>query len=399
MRRLTGLLRALPLLAALGCASAAPLPGGPPDVEPPEVLGFTPESGTVNFRGRAVTVQFDETISDRGTGASALEALVTISPRHGAPQVSWSRSRIAVRPRDGFLPNTAYRITVGPGIADIRGNRSDEATAVIFSTGPTIPNGEIAGVAYDWPGQAFARNAQIEAVRVADSAVFITPVDSVGAFTVGPLNAGTYLVYGYVDQNRNRVRDRLEAWDSTRVTVGDTTVVAAELLLAPRDTLPARLQTVTVLDSATLMIEFDRPLDPDQPFSPEQVRVVRADSTPVGVTAVLTRAAYDSMRARAGRDTAAADTARRDTLAADTLARPGRPSRAAPPRAFAIRLAQPLTPGTTYRITVTGFRTLMGRTEPVTRTLTLPAAAPPPAARDTVPADTTRRAPPPRGRR
>lgn len=387
--RLTRLALALPLVGAVACASAAPLPGGPPDTQPPTVIGFSPESGAVNFRGNAVIVQFDETITDRGTGASALEALVSISPRDGEPRVNWSRNRIAVRPRRGFLPNTAYRITILPGVADLRSNRTTQAWSVVLSTGATIPNGAIDGVAYDWPGQAFARDAQVEAVRVADSVVFAAAVDSAGSFTIAPLNAGAYLVYGYVDQNRNRVRDRTESWDSTRVVVGDTAVAAPELLLAPRDTLPARIQALTILDSVTLGLEFDKPLDPDQPFAVEQVRVVRADSTPVPVTSVQTRGAYEAA-IRAARDTAPAAPAPRDTSPADTTARARRPSRPAPPRTFVVRLGEPLQPGATYRVTVTGFRSLTGRSERVTRTIQVPRAATPPAA----PADTTRPASP-----
>lgn len=405
MRRLTALLLAAPLAGGLACASASPLPGGPPDAEPPRVLGFSPDSGTVNFRGRSVTVQFDETVSDRGTGASALEALIVISPRDGEPRVAWSRSRVAVRPRDGFAPNTAYTITVAPGIADLRGNRTTAAYTTVLSTGATIPGGSVTGVAFDWPGQAFARTAWIEALRLPDSTTFVAVADSSGAFTVGPLGAGTYLVRGYVDQNRNRVLDRTEAWDSVRVTVATAPVAGLELLIAPRDTLPPRLQNVTALDSTAIAIEFDKPLDPDQSFTAAQVRVVRADSVLVPVTALLTRAAYDSARVAARPDSlraAPADTARPaparpDTAAADTTARRARPSRPAPPRTFVARLGTPLQPGTDYRVTVTGFRSLTGRTAPVSRVFTTARReernAQPDSAR-TAPRDSTRLVPP-----
>ena len=384
MRRLIALLTAATAAGGVACASASTLPGGPPDADAPQVVGFSPDSGAVNFRGRAVIVQFDETVSDRGTGASALEALVLISPREGEPRVSWSRNRIAVRPRDGFLPNTAYSITVGPGIADLRGNRSDVARTIVFSTGPTMPQGAVAGVAFDWPGQSFARTAWVEALRLADSAVFVAPTDSAGEFLVAPLGPGTYVVRGYVDQNRNRVLDRAEAWDSVRVTIAETGVGGLELLLAPRDTLPAIVSSVTPIDSLTLALEFDKPLAPDQTFEPSQIRVVRSDSTPIQVVGLATRAAYDSTIG-AGRDTAQAmprDSVRRDTIPADTTARdtiPGRrrPSRPAPPRALVARLASPLQPGMTYRVTATGFRTLGGRTAPASRVITLPRAQAP----------------------
>ena len=374
MRQLTRLAPLAALAASAGvvaCASASSPPGGPPDTAPPAIIAFSPDSGAVGFTGRSVTVTFNETISDRGTGANALEALVLISPRDGAPQVAWHRNRIAVRPRGGFRPNTAYAITIAPGIGDLRGNRSSTGRTVMFSTGATIPAGEIAGRVFDWPGQQVARLAWIEALRTSDSAVFVTTADSTGAFTVGALNPGTYVVRGYVDQNANRVLDRVEVWDSVRVAVGTGTAAGIELLLARRDTIPARITALDVVDSVTLRAEFDKPLDPNQSFA-EAVRIVRADSTPVRIAAVRTPAAHAAARAgdtgvATPRDSSAATPPR---IARDSGTVRPTPSRAAPPSALVILLADPLQPRTTYRVTLTAVRSLLGTPSSVTRVLT-----------------------------
>ncbi|MBA3892029.1 MAG: Ig-like domain-containing protein, partial [Gemmatimonadaceae bacterium] len=383
---------------ALACASAGTPPGGPPDTDAPQVIEFSPESGTVNFTGRAVVVRFDETISDRGTGAAALEALVVISPRDGEPRVSWERNRIAVRPRNGFRPNTAYTVTIAPGITDLRSNRSRESRTVVFSTGPEIPGGAVTGRVFDWPRQQLARNAWVEALRVSDSAVFVAPADSSGAFTVGALGPGDYIVRGYIDQNANRVLDRSEVWDSVRVAVGGAPAGGIELLLAERDTMPARMASIAITDSVTLTIEFDKPLDPAQAFGPALVRIVRADSTPAGVAAVRTRRETDSLRA-------AADTSARPPLAQplDSLQALNVPARPAPPTTLIVTLTEPLQPATTYRVTVTGVRTLLLYESTATRLITTPvrdtsgtarpAGTPPDPAspRDTTPRDTTPR--------
>lgn len=352
---------------AIACASAGSPPGGPPDTDPPQVIEFSPQSGTVDFRGRAVIVRFDETISDRGTGASALEALVVISPRDGEPRVSWERNRIAVRPRDGFRPNTAYSVTIMPGISDLRSNRSRESRTVVFSTGPEIPAGAITGRVFEWARQQAARSAWVEAVRLSDSAVFVSSADSSGAFTVGPLNAGDYVLRGYVDQNANRVLDRSEVWDSVRVAVGGAPAAGIELLLAQRDTIMARMESVAITDSVTLTIGFDKPLDPAQAFGPALFRVVRADSTPIAVAGVRTGRKADSLRA-------AADTSLRPPVgsARDSLPPPAAPSRPAPPTTLVVTLAEPLQPATSYRITVTGVRTLLLRESTATRIITTP---------------------------
>lgn len=386
-------MRLATLVAAAGaaaCASAGSPPGGPPDSAPPVVLGFTPDSGVVGFAGRSVIVRFDETISDRGTGQNALEALVRISPRDGEPQVSWSRNRIAVRPGDGFRPNTAYSITVAPGIADLRGNRSATSYTTVFSTGPEIPAGAVSGRAFDWAMQQIVRGAWVEAMRMSDSALFVTTADSAGAFTIPALNPGEYLVRAYVDQNNNRVLDRAEVWDSVRVTVEGGPATGIELLTARRDTFPAVITTLTVTDSVTLTVEFDKPLDPRQSFGPGMFRVVRADSAPVTVARVRTRQQVDSVgaavAAAARADTAAADTARpqeRRPPPRDSLIAIPRPSRPAPPTTLVVTLAEPLEPLTTYRVTVSGVRTLLGRESSTTRIIATPRLDPPAAPGDT----------------
>lgn len=368
MRHVTRLAAIGAATLAAACASAGTPPGGPPDTEAPQVIEFSPDSGSVGFTGRAVTVRFDETISDRGTGAAALEALVVISPRDGEPRVAWHRNRIAVRPRDGFRPNTAYSVTIAPGIADLRGNRSRQARTVVFSTGSAIPGGAVSGQVFDWPRQQVVRNAWVEALRLRDSAVFVATGDSSGQFTVGALDPGDYIVRAYTDQNSNRAPDRTETWDSVRVTVTSGARGGVELLLAQRDTIQARMQSVAISDSVTLTVDFDKPLDPAQAFGPALFRVVRADSTPVPVTGVRTRREADSLRA-------AADTSTPAPLAQpqDTARVRATPTRPAPPSTLIVTLGSALEPGASYRVTVSGVRTLLLRESTATRVITVPA--------------------------
>ena len=133
--------------AALGgsvaCASASPPPGGVEDRDPPKLVAVTPDSNALNVRARTVIFQFDETINDRGSGAQEIDNFFLVSPSDGNPRVSWRRSRIEVRPRNGFRDNTAYTVTLLPGLSDWRGNVSRTGASVVFSTGPTIPADKI----------------------------------------------------------------------------------------------------------------------------------------------------------------------------------------------------------------------------------------------------------------
>src|SRR5260221_1749301 len=222
------------------CASASPPPGGPEDKTPPILLRVTPDTNALNRHPDNVSFFFDKVINDRGTGAQEVDSYFLVSPSDGAANVNWHRSRIDVRPRHGFRDNTAYTITLLPGLSDLRNNKMKDGMSLVFSTGATIPKERITGIAFDWIAERPAQ-AYIEAITP-DSVTYLAQADTLGKFVVGPLPPGTYLVRGIIDQNNNRALDRNEPFDTVRVTVPQAKPV--ELLTTLRDTLPARILSV-----------------------------------------------------------------------------------------------------------------------------------------------------------
>jgi hypothetical protein len=367
-------------------------PGGPERTTPPVLLSVSPDSGATNVRERGVTFEFDVVVNDRDVAR-----FFVLSPRDGNPRINWRRNRVEVRPRRDFRPNTAYSVTLLPGLPDLRGNAMRTGKTVVFSTGPTIPGFLVAGRVFDWMNGRVAPNALIEVIRRPDSLPYEGTADSTGQFTVGPLDEGTYTVRAILDNNRNRAIDPGEPWDSLAVVVRGTSPFV-ELLAAQRDTIPPRLLTVSARDSLSVLASFDRPLHPADTLGPASFRVVGSDSVPLRIVAVTSRARADSADAAARaardtitrRDTTAGDTTRRDTSArAPEL--PPTPSRPPPLRDVVLRLDSltPLRPATAYRITALNVRGLLGpsRTServlsvPVARRDTTPPAARPPTAR------------------
>jgi len=383
-----GLSAAVLLAGALACASASPPPGGPEDRSPPRVVAITPDSNAVNFRERNVTFQFDETINDRGSGAQELDNFFLVSPSDGNPRVSWHRSRIDVRPREGFRENTAYTVTLLPGFGDLRGNVSRTGASVVFSTGPTIPTARIDGVVFDWAAERPAARALVQGVT-ADSVTYLAQSDSVGRFTLGPLPPGSYLVRAIIDANSNRALDRNEQFDTARVVAPLAKPV--ELLTIVRDTLPPRISSVVPVDSLSLRVTFDRTLDPAQVLAPTAYRLVGPDSVAIPIVAVLVP--REEQAEYLARQQASADSARRaDSLAGRPLppritiveanARRGgpvgpKPSVPPPYTAVLLRIARPLAPNTNHRLSVTGARALSGRAQSSERTFTTPRPAAP----------------------
>jgi hypothetical protein len=398
------------LVLAGACASAGAPPGGPDDHAPPEIVTVIPDSGKTNVHPKEVEFRFDEVVNDRPAGVTSLDQLFLISPRTGggSPKVSWHRSRVTVRPPRGFRPNTTYRVTMLPGMADLRGNIRHAGASIVFSTGATFPQFSIPGRVFDWAAQKVANGVYVEAISQADTnVVYLAATDSSGQFDVGPLEAGSYTVRALIDQNANRTVDRNEKWDTTTVTVANARPMI-ELDVIERDSSSATFQNVVVDDSVTVHVSFDKPLDPAIPLQPALVRLLRADSSELQVAKVEWGASFDQAKqSRLADSVRRADTTRaRQAAAAPTppVPTPGgargappppKPKSPPPDRVVVVTLspATPMVTGSTYRITAIGLRNLVGRSTPITRTFSVPK----PASKDstrTTPADSARRPPP-----
>ena len=346
-------------LIMMACASPGMPPGGPVDTEAPQIVKIVPDSAKTGTTPKEVIFRFDEVVNERPSGATSLAGLFLISPRDGEPRVDWHREEISVRPRRGWRKNTAYTITMLPGLSDLRGNTRNVGAVTMFSTGATLPSSRIAGVLFNWPeARTVTRGGLIQAWPRGDtSLVYVTTTDSAGAYSLGTLPPGDYVVRGLSDDNNNHGLDRREAWDTVGITLRDT--ASLNLFTFVHDSLGARLQTATLRDSVTLELSFDNALSIAQPLTPAQIRVVAPDSTDLGVASVTPPPP----------DTAA------------SVRRLGRPI---PPRTLTIKLARPVRAKTAYKIRVTGVRNLFGIARNGEFTLntpaTLPAPAPPPAA-------------------
>ncbi len=400
------------LAGAAACARIEPPPGGPPDNVPPRVLSTRPESLAVlpGFDD-AVEFRFGEVVSEgsspnEGLGTGDLERLILLSPDSQVPRVSWHRSRIDVRPREGWRPNTVYRVELLPGLIDLRRNRADSGRVVTFTTGAPVPTVAIAGRIGDWTTGRAAPRALVEAVLLPDSLPYRAVADSTGRFRIAPLPAGDYLLLGVVDQNTDRRRQPRELWDSARVAAGDT--APAVVWAFPRDSAGPRIQGVAARDSLTATVTFTQFLDPAQRFDSTAVRVLQLpDSLPVPVRSLLPRARHDSLYAPkpAPADTAVADSLRpvvrppRDSglVPAPRRALPA-PSRQGPAAAPApadgftrpplqkelvLRLGALLEPERNYLVQVTGVRNANGVAADASAGLAVP-ARPKPAPADSL---------------
>jgi len=381
------------------------------------MIGTRPDSIGV-FPGFDGDVEFifDETVSEGsspnlGYGNGDLEKLVILSPDTLVPRVSWERSRIAVRPREGWKPNTVYRVELLPGVYDLRRNQYKAGQVVTFTTGAPLPTDTLSGLVVDWVARQPARLAAIELVLLPDSTVYRTQTDSSGKFTISPLPHGRYLVRGYVDQNRNRRMDGREAWDTVAAVPAPSG--AAILWLAPRDTAPARVLSITPRDTTAVEIQLTQMVDPFQEIGLSNVELLALpDSTPVPLASFRGKVLDDSLeaRAKAVTDSLRADSTRRARNDTTTPKPAAAPDRGAPPSGqqartprglrpmapvdstviklaqtrpplsdrLVIRPARPLAAEANYAVRLTGIRNVNGASGTLLQGFQTPKPPPPP---------------------
>ncbi|MEO8449034.1 MAG: Ig-like domain-containing protein [Gemmatimonadota bacterium] len=359
---------ALVVGVGIACARMGDPPGGPKDFTPPRLVGTYPESLLVipGFKGNA-EFRFSEIVSEGsqpnfGLGSGDLEKLIVLSPSRKVPEIGWHKSRITVRPREGWKPNLVYRIELLPGLLDLRNNRTKEGEVITFTTGAPLPTLFIRGRVIDWSTRRPEVLALVQAMLMTspkDSLIYKGAADSLGYFTFGPLPAGPYLVFGVQDQNHNRRLDGREAFDTVRLAAGQDSV--GEIWEFKHDTLPARIQAVTIRDSISIELAFSQQLDPYQLLRMDSVRLRKLpDSTAVTVEGLFTKQRYDSVYGKAPvkPDTSKADSIARAKVVADSIAKVRADSLA---RADSIRRAEAIEPGARRRARRTQAADTVGR--------------------------------------
>ncbi|MEO8910157.1 MAG: Ig-like domain-containing protein, partial [Gemmatimonadaceae bacterium] len=269
-------------LFPLACASPGMPPGGPPDTAAPQIVSIVPDSGAVGVKPKEVVFHFDEVVSERSPSTTTLSDLFLISPRDGAPEASWHRDAISVRPTHGWRNNTPYTIIMLRGLADIRGNVRNTGATTFFSTGPTIPPTRITGQVFDWVQGTPASGALIESFVPPDTLhPYVALVDSSGAFALEHIPSAHYTVRAYLDRNKNLAIDPSEPWDSMAINLTDSAHL--ELLIFTHDSIPPRLRDVASVDSLTLRVSFDKPIDPGQTLSAANFGIISPDSAPAPI--------------------------------------------------------------------------------------------------------------------
>lgn len=283
--RLAGREAALLAAAAVGitsaCARQGMPPGGPEDRRPPVVVATVPDTFAVltePFRG-PVRFIFDERISERTAGGSIQDAVV-VSPRTGDVRVSHGRQSISVDMDGGFQPGLVYRVTLLPVLRDLFNNQMLAPFEVVFSTGGDFNPSAVAGTVWDRNTAESVEALEVLALPREDpeGPVHVARTDTGGVYVFRYLPPGGYRLVAYQDRNRNRIVDPMELQGEGSFAVSGADTLFVDVAVLQPDTTPARLLRAQVLDSLTVLLEFDDHLDPEARSDLFGVTLV-ADST------------------------------------------------------------------------------------------------------------------------
>ena len=270
------------------CAQQGAPPGGPEDLRPPIVIHTVPDTfEIVQTLDGSIRFEFDERISERVVSGT-LDDAVIISPRTGEVLVSHGSRSLTVGLEGGFRSDIVYRVTLLPVVSDLFGNQMRDPFELIFSTGAeTVPT-TVAGITWDRVTGLGVDDYQVWATPLDDdSIVHVAVTDNQGVYAFRYIPGASYKITAFDDQNADAVVGTMEMQGSAGLSIEDGDTVFLNFPVLAPDTTPATLVTASVLDSVTLLLEFDDYLDPEAGLETTDLTVISEDSTGVLVDNIL----------------------------------------------------------------------------------------------------------------
>ena len=194
-------------LALVACANRGIGPqGGPKDTIAPQVLRSEPENGALNFNGKRVEVTFNEYLQLDNVSQNFLMS----PPQQRTPDVKVRGKKVVVQFMDTLRDNTTYTLDFGNSICDYTERNPYRNYSFAFSTGPLIDTLEVRGHVYDASNLNPQQGIIVGIHENRDDSAFLTMpftrigrTDTVGAFRIGNMQAGTYRLYAVNDISRD----------------------------------------------------------------------------------------------------------------------------------------------------------------------------------------------------
>jgi uncharacterized protein (DUF2141 family) len=263
-----------------GCANPGTPTGGPKDELPPSIKKSTPQQGQLNFKGKEVSIVFDELIQLK----DANQKLVVSPPLNQQPVAVARGSELLVTFDEELQENTTYTLDFADAISDNNEGNVLENFRFSFSTGDVVDSLAISGHLFQADNLkpasgvlVFIHNNLSDTAFQSLVPVRLAKTDAQGAFSIRNVRPGNYHLFALDDANRNYFYDQPGeqiAWlDSVIVpafeyrTVVDTIKVDSTLVQPAAvdslvtDSLVSREILVYTPDSLQLFLFSEKPVE------------------------------------------------------------------------------------------------------------------------------------------
>ncbi len=192
------------------CAKIVSPSGGPKDIEPPVVIKSVPPSGTILFKGNMISVTFNEyVVLDKLN-----EKFMISPPMDQKPDISLKGKTMRIQFREKLKDSTTYTLYFQDAIKDLNEGNPLVNFQFVFSTGNKIDSLSVTGNVLQAEDLNPAENVLVMLhSRLADTAPrrilpdYVIVADPDGYFRINNVKAGTYRLYGLVDNNNNKRYD------------------------------------------------------------------------------------------------------------------------------------------------------------------------------------------------
>ena len=189
------------------CAKIGNPVGGPRDRTPPVVLETIPEYGAKNFRGKSVSITFDEYVALDNIN----DKFMVSPPMKKKPKVIIRGKSVIVEFDEKLRDSTTYTFYFQDAIKDLNEGNILEDYQFVLSTGPVIDSLSVTGNVYNAFNLEVPEKTMVLLFReLADSFVvkhlpdYISRVDQKGYFRINNVKNGIYRLYALKDGDNSK---------------------------------------------------------------------------------------------------------------------------------------------------------------------------------------------------
>lgn len=232
-------------LVTSACARISTPTGGPKDSAPPVVLKCIPENKSRNFKGKSISIVFDEYVILDNIN----DKFMISPPMKKKPKVLIKGKSVNVEFSEPLKDSTTYTLNFQDAIRDLNANNILDNYQFVFSTGADLDSLSVTGNVFNSFTLEIPEKTDVFLYRdLTDSAVikkipdYISKLRSTGYFRIDNISAGTYRLFAIKDDDNSKSYNRNEeafAFMDSVITVSpvrnyfpvakDTTPVKKEL--------------------------------------------------------------------------------------------------------------------------------------------------------------------------